>query len=189
MGPDIPHGGPGQVYGLSIAVVVALVLIAWRNRKPQRLLIERLWVRPVIFGVLIGVTLSASPINAGAESLAIFALALAIGGGLGWQRGRLMRIEVHPETHDVTSRASPLGMVFIMGILVLRILLRGAAMESRSALGVSAAVVTDALVLMLGAMVVVQGLEMWLRARRLLDAARSARPPADGAGSQPPLVS
>jgi hypothetical protein len=143
----------------------------------------------VIFAVLIGTTLSASPLTVSVESVAIFALSLAIGAGLGWQRGRLMRIEVHPETHDVTSSVSPLGMLFIVVILALRIMLRGAAMESRSALGVPAAVITDALVLLLGAMVVVQGLEMWLRASRLLEAARLSKGPANGPGSQPPLVS
>src|SRR5580693_2861559 len=121
MGPDVPQAGAGQAYGTVITIVIVLGLIAWRNRKPRPLRIERLWVRPVIFAVVIGATLSASPLIFNLESVAIFVLSLVIGAGLGWQRGRLMRIDVHPETHDVTSSVSPLGMLFIAAILALRI--------------------------------------------------------------------
>jgi hypothetical protein len=143
----------------------------------------------VLFALIVSATLTATPFPFDPLSLAIFALALAVGAGLGWQRGRFMRIDVHPETHDVTSRASPVGMIFIVAILALRLLLRGAALESRSALGLPAAAITDGLILLLGAMIVAQSLEMWLRARRLLDEARAAKAAPQTAGTQPPLVS
>jgi len=80
-------------------------------------------------------------------------------------------------------------MIFILAILALRILLRGAALESRTALGLPAASITDGLILLLGAMIVAQSLEMWLRARRLLEEARAAKAAALNPGAQPPLVS
>jgi hypothetical protein len=101
-----------------------------------------------------------------------------------------MRIDVNPETHALTTQASPIGVLLILAVLALRMLLRGAAIESRSALGLPASTITDALVLLLGAMVVLQSLEMWLRAQRLLDQARAAKAAAGpDAGAQPPLVS
>ena len=68
-----------------------------------------------------------------------------------------------------------MGVVFIAGILAVRMVLRGSAIESHAALGVPAAVVTDALILLLGGMVIAQNLEMWLRARGLLEAVRVAK--------------
>jgi hypothetical protein len=188
MGPDM-QGGAGQIYGTLIAVLIMALLLWRRNSRPRQLRIERLWIRPVLFAVIVSATLGATPFPFDPLSLVVLALALAIGAGLGWQRGRFMQIDVHPQTHDVTSRASPVGMIFILAVLALRILLRDAALESRSALGLPAASITDGLILLLGAMIVAQSLEMWLRARRLLEEARSGKTPAETPGAQPPLVS
>ena len=179
----------GQLYGPIIAIVIVSVVLWRRNSRPRRLRIEGLWIRPVLFAVITGATVTASPFPLTPLSLAILALALVIGAGLGWQRARFMRIDVHPETHDVMSQASPVGVIFILAILALRILLRDAALESRSALGLPASAITDALVMLLGAMIVAQSLEMWLRARRLLEAARAAKSGLNEPGAQPPLVS
>ncbi len=189
MGPDM-QGGAGQIYGSFIAVLIMAAILWRRNSRPRQLRIERLWIRPVLFAVIVSATLTATPFPFDPLSLAVLTLALVIGAGLGWQRGRFMQIDVHPETHDVTSRASPMGMIFILAVLALRILLRGAALESRSALGLPAATITDGLIVLLGAMIVAQSLEMWLRARRLLEEAKAAKAEAQHAGSsQPPLVS
>ena len=188
MNQDLPVAGGGQIWGSVIAVGIALVVVMLRNQKPRKLRIELLWIRPILFGLIIGATIWASHVPSDVVSLSIFALALALGAGLGWQRGRFMRIEVDPDTHAITSRASPVGMILIVGILGLRMALRGLALETRSALGVPAATVTDALILLIGAMVVTQSLEMWLRARRLLDEARAAKAARTPVGAQPPLV-
>jgi hypothetical protein len=188
MGPGGP-GGTAQILGPLITVVILAVILWRRNSRPRQLRIERLWIRPLLFAVIVSATVSATPFPFDPISLAVMAVALAIGAGLGWQRGRFMHIDVHPETHDVTSRVSPVGMIFILAVLGLRLLLRGAALESRSALGIPAAAITDGLILLLGAMIVAQSLEMWLRASRLLEAARAAKAGSQNRGAQPPLVS
>ncbi len=86
-----------------------------------------------------------------------------------------MRIEVDPEPHAVTSRASVEGVVFIVAILAIRMVLRGSALEGHAALRVPAIAITDALVPLLDAMIITQDLEMWLRARGPLEAARVAK--------------
>jgi hypothetical protein len=183
------HGGMAQIVTPLITVAVLAVILWRRNSRPRQLRIERLWIRPLLFAVIVCATLAATPFPFDSLSVVVLALALAVGAALGWQRGRLMNIDVHPETHDVTSRVSPVGMIFILAILALRLLLRSAALESRSALGLPGAAITDGLILLLGAMIVAQSLEMWLRARRLLDDARAATAASQGPGSQPPLVS
>ena len=175
VGPDSQGGGATQLYASIIAIAVAVAIVAWRNRRPQKLRMERLWVRPMLFALIIAASLVSSPAPLTAVSIGLLFIAVAIGAGLGWQRGRFMRIEVDPETHAVTSRASVVGVVFIVAILALRMVLRSSALEGHAALGVPAIAITDALVLLLGAMIVTQNLEMWLRARGLLEAARVAK--------------
>ncbi len=188
MGSDIVGGGP-RLYGTLITVAVVVAVLLLRNSRPRKLRIELLWLRPILFAVIIAFTLSASSFPLTGPSILVFALAAVLGVVLGWQRGRLMTIEVDPETHALTSRASPIGMIFIVAILLLRMALRGAALENHSALGLPAAAITDGLILLLGAMIVTQSLEMWLRARRLLEAARSAKALRESPGAQPPLLS
>ncbi len=178
MEPDIQGGGATQLYAPIIAIAVAVAVVLWRNRRPQKLRMERLWVRPMLFALIIAANLAASPAPLTAVSLGLFSIAVVVGAGLGWQRGRFMHIEVDPETHAVTSRASVVGVVFIVAILAIRMVLRGSALEGHAALGVPAIAITDALVLLLGGMIITQNLEMWLRARRLLEAARAAKSPA-----------
>ncbi len=156
---------------MTIAIAVAVTIVVWRNRRPQKLRMERLWVRPMLFALIIAANLTASPAPLTAVSIGLFLISVAVGAGLDWQRGRFIRIEGDPETHAVTSRASVVGVVFNVAILALRMVLRGSVLEGHAAHGVPAIVITEALVLLLGAMIITQNLEMWLRARGLLEAA------------------
>ena len=115
-----------------------------------------------------GAILLAAPPQITAVNVALLVGALVAGCALGWQRGRFMRIKVDPETHDLTSRASPLGVVFILVLLAARMGLRGGLATSSPMAGLPALAVADALILFAVGMMVTQGLEMWLRARRLL---------------------
>jgi hypothetical protein len=173
-------GAPGgQLLPLVIGVAVAAIIMLLRNRQARRLRIERLWIRPVLFGVIVTLSLLAAPPPAGLLTWALLNAGLAIGAVLGWQRGRLMRITVDPETHELTSQMSALGQVFVLGLVLLRMGLRsGLAGGAHLPL----AAITGGLLLMAAGMVCTQGLEMWLRARRMLaeaEAARAAAPAAE----------
>lgn len=179
------HGPVGpQSLGLIVGLVVALGIVLLRNSRPRKLRIERLWIRPVIFLALMAAALVVSPPSPTVLNIVILAAALIAGAALGWQRGRFMRIEVDPATHDVMSRASPLGMVFILVLVVGRLGLRSVLPRTGSVGGVSALTMADALILLAAGMMVVQGLEMWLRARRLLTEARAAK----NGPAAPPIV-
>ncbi|HZK98888.1 MAG TPA: hypothetical protein VFC47_03220 [Caulobacteraceae bacterium] len=171
-----PTFGP-RSYGLIIGLAVVVGVMLLRNSRPRTLRVERLWIRPMIFLALLATTLAAAPPPLTPIGMALLAAALIVGCALGWLRGRSMRIEVHPRTHDVTSRASPVGMVFILALVVLRLEMRGAAVQSPSVIGVPATTATSALILLAVGMMVTQAIEMWLRSRRLLAEAQAAPSP------------
>jgi hypothetical protein len=166
------HGG-AQLSGLILTLLIAIVVLAMRNRRPRRLRLEAMWVRPVIFLALIILTFGATVTPTDALSLAVLVLASLLGVAAGWMRGSLMKIDVHPETHDITSRASPAGLLFILAVVGVRIFIRSSAMQT-SVAGVSAAAIADALILFAAAMMITQSVEMFLRARRLLGEAKAA---------------
>jgi hypothetical protein len=167
------HFGP-QSYSLLITVAVVLAVLVLRNSRPRKLRIERLWVRPVIFLALLVSSFAAAPPPLSATSAALIVAGLAAGCALGWQRGKFMRIDVHPETHDITSRASSLGVIFILVLVVARLGMRGA-LAGGSLGGIAAAAGANALIALAAGMMMTQSLEMWLRARRLLAEAIAAK--------------
>lgn len=144
-----------------------------RMRRTQRLRLERLWIVPALFLALTALTFSQTP-PAGTGWLWV-ALAFAIGCGIGWQRGRAMQIVVDPETHELNQKASPLAFLFLLGLIAIRIGLRSIAALEGEAWHIDATLVSDALVALALGLFSTQRLEMFLRGRRLLGAARAAR--------------
>ncbi|HEV7157009.1 MAG TPA: hypothetical protein VGN38_01485 [Caulobacteraceae bacterium] len=178
--------GNAQLIGLAIPILIAIAILAVRNSRPRRLRLQAMWVRPVIFLVLIAFTFASATPPGNALTGAVLIAAPIAGVGLGWLRGSLMRIEVHPETHDISARASTAGMLFIIVLLALRTSLRTAASGTPIS-GLPASVLADALILFAGAMMITQSAEMWLRASRLLGEAKQAKLAA-GPPANPPIV-
>ena len=171
MGRDVPPGAGVWVYLVPVLIIGLVIL---RNARARHLKVERLWVSPVLLLVLTATTFSQqhmpTPIMIAAD-----VAALALGATLGWWRGRFTKITVNPETHDLTSQASPVGMVLILAIMVIRQGVRGYATANAGALHVSVVEVTDAFLLLAVGLVCAQRLEMALRANRLLTEARAAK--------------
>ncbi|MDR3507212.1 MAG: hypothetical protein P4L64_04860 [Caulobacteraceae bacterium] len=165
--------GP-QATSLIIGLAVAVPVLILRNSRPRRLRIEWLWVRPGIFAGIALLVLLGSPPPLTAISVALSLASLALGCGLGWWRGKMMRIELDPQTKLLTLRASPAALVFIVVLMGLRFGARDIALRDAGALSLSLAMITDALALFTAGMLVTQCAEMWIRARRLLDAAPEA---------------
>jgi len=162
-----------------------VVVILRRNLRSRPLKIERLWIYPVLILVAVGSLLVSQPPPLDPITLGLLTAALSLGAILGWQRGRFTHIEVHPETHELTSKSSPLGLVLILGLFLLRYGLRSVDV-SRLHLPISPVALTDASLVLAMALMVAQRLEMWLRAQRLLADAIAAK--AAG-GTVPPIVS
>lgn len=167
-----PNANPGGLWVLIVPLVVAALVIL-RNARARQLKVERLWIAPSIILLMAGLVLAAQGMP---RPVMIFAdvAALGVGALLGWWRGRLTHITVDPETHALTSKASPVGMLLILTVFALRYGLRSFGSETASLLHVSVMEVTDALVLLAVGIVCVQRLELALRANRLLTEARAA---------------
>lgn len=164
-----------QTFAPMVMVAIVLLVLVLRNGRARPLRIELLWVRPLLLLVLFGFGALREPITPTPLNLTVLIAGAVIGAAIGWQRGRFMRIEVDPDTHAVTSRASVLGIVFIVGVLLLRVLAVGAMRENVAHLPISPIVGSDALITLIIAMFATQGLEMWIRARRLLAEAQAAK--------------
>lgn len=185
---EFMRGGAGSATGMIIVLALALTVILLRNSRPRKLKIVLLWIRPAIFVAILAATFAANPPGFDLTSMGLLVLALLIGCALGWQRGRFMHIEVDPATDAVTARASPVGILFILAILVVRVGLRGALIPNHALFGMPASSITDALFLVFASMIVIQSLEMGLRARRLIGEARTAKAAVPSPAADPPIV-
>jgi hypothetical protein len=162
------HPDP-QLLRYLIPALVILPLLYLRLRrmmKPTPLKLNRMWIRPaVILAAGIAVLAAAPPPPA---TWPWFALAAAIGGGLGWQWGRLMAIDVDPEKGTLMMRGSQAALVMMVLLLAIRVGVRAGVNMESAALHLNAALVTDIFIVFAAFLFGTRGLEMFLRARRVL---------------------
>jgi membrane protein CcdC involved in cytochrome C biogenesis len=155
-------------YAITIGIIVVIMGLRMRRMGTMRpLKLGGLWIVPAIYLVVAALMFAQLP-PTGWVAIAS-AVGLLIGAGLGWQRGKMMHIHVDPETHSLNQKASPAAMFFLIALIVVR-------MGARSVLGqgggVSPAMLTDPLIAFALGMFTLQRVEMYLRAKRLLEEAR-----------------
>jgi hypothetical protein len=109
--------------------------------------------------------------------LAVDAAALAAGGLLGWWRARFTHITIDPASHELTSRASPVGMLVILAVFAVRYGLRTYAVQDAAAIGLPVSVIADAALVISVGLVCAQRLELFTRASRLLAEHRASSTP------------
>jgi hypothetical protein len=165
-----------------LPILIAGGLIVLRNSRARRLRIEAMWIAPVIIVALIGLALFSESARGGGLNLTparvgLDVAAIVLGGLLGWWRARFTNLTIDPASHELTSRASPIGMVVILGVLVVRTLVRTYAAQNAGALGEWGPPLADALLVMSVGLVCAQRLEIFLRASRLLAEHRSSSTP------------
>jgi len=152
-------------YLIPLVVIGVVFTIRWKRMSQDRpLKLERLWIVPAIHLVLAVALLATAPPAPWVWGLC--ALALAGGAALGWQRGRMMRITVDPETHRLNHRSSPAAFLFVLAIVVVRQGMRNETVDR--ALGLDAMAVTDVAICLVLGLFAAQRLEMFLRGRRML---------------------
>lgn len=163
---------PVQQNWISIAITIAIVVIVigFRLRRMGQmrpLKLESLWIVPAMYLVVAALMFWQLP-PVGWVAIAS-AVGLAIGAAVGWQRGKMMHIHVDPDTHALNQRASPAAMFFLIALIIVRSAARGILGQDS---GVSPAMLTDPLIAFAFGMFTLTRLEMYLRARRLLEEAR-----------------
>jgi len=155
-------------YAVTIGIII--VMMALRLRKAGRmrpLKLGSLWIVPVLYLAVAAMMFVQLP-PTGWVAIAS-SIGLLIGAAVGWQRGKMMHIHVDPETHALNQKASPAAMLFLVVLIVVRMLARGVIGAEG---GLSPAMLTDPLIAFALGMFTLQRVEMYLRARRLLEEAR-----------------
>jgi membrane protein CcdC involved in cytochrome C biogenesis len=155
-------------YAITAVIVVIVLALRMRRMGQMRpLKLETLWVVPAIYLVVAALMFWQLPPTGwvGAASLA----GLAIGAAVGWQRGKMMHIHVDPETHALNQKASPAAMLFLVALILVRSFGRGFLGTE----GVSPAMLTDPLIAFALGMFTLTRVEMYFRAKRLLEEVRS----------------
>jgi membrane protein CcdC involved in cytochrome C biogenesis len=174
--PRMNHPNPQASWiSFAISAVVILVVLALRMRrmgKERPLKIEQMWIIPALYLGVAGFMFWRFP-PAGLMWVAVL-VALGVGAALGWQRGRMMHITVNPQTHEISQKASPAAMLFIVVLIFLRMGAREAAAMGGPGFHIDLASVTDVLIAFALGLLATQRIEMYLRARRLLEAVRAA---------------
>jgi len=169
------QGHPPQQTWISYAItaVIVIVVLALRMRRMGQmrpLKLETLWVVPAIYAAVAAMMFWQLP-PTGTVGIAT-AVGLLIGAAVGWQRGKMMHIHVDPETHALNQKASPAAMLFLIVLIAVRAGARSVLGETS---GVSPAMLTDPLIAFALGMFTLTRLEMYLRAKRLLEEVRGGR--------------
>ena len=157
-----------------LVILIMLPVTLLRNRAPRTLRPQWMWVTPVIVVPLIGLGLWGSSQAPGvdhapfdAAAWGVLALGLILGGVAGWWRGRMTTIQKHTDG-TLKAQASPLGLLLIVGLVLGRSALRSVLEPHAAAWHLNALAITDAFLLFVVGMIVVQRIEMFVRARRIL---------------------
>jgi hypothetical protein len=163
-------GIPAIPWHMASSVVVplaALGLMIRRNLRERRVRTARLWIYPVILGGLTAVTVARGPVP-GIGAIAGFVASAAAGAGFGYLRARHQQLSRDPQTGQIVSRATPLGLILIAGFFVLRYGLEffTHTRDLPHALGLQRA--TDAGLIFSTAMIFARQWEIWCRTRALM---------------------
>ena len=135
--------------------------------KMRPLNLSSLWIVPAVY-LAVAVMMFVSLPPTGWVAIASVA-GLLIGAAVGWQRGKMMHIHVDPETHALNQKASPAAIFFLIALIIVR---AGARSVLSQEGGVSPAMLTDPLIAFAFGMFTLTRLEMYLRAKRLLEEVR-----------------
>ncbi|HEU4696841.1 MAG TPA: hypothetical protein VFR92_07750 [Sphingomicrobium sp.] len=165
------HQGGNWLTALLPFVIIAVVLaLRFRSMSRERpLKVETLWVVPVVYLLLVGSMLLALP--PAPTGWGLVAGGIVLGAVVGWHRGKMIRIERNAETGKLSQRASPVAMLLLGALVVLKLGARAIFGDSAAAHPSSGAMLlTDAFIGFALGLLSATRLELYLRARRILAA-------------------
>jgi hypothetical protein len=161
----------------AIPGMIILTVLFFRLRsvgKARRLRLERLWIMPTFYAAIVGFVFWSAPPHGMTWLWCL--VALGVGAGLGWWRGKLMRVAVDPETHELSQTVSPAALLFIVALIAIRSASRAMAIEMAGPGHAGLMAATDILMAFALGFIAFQRVEIFLRARRMLAEARAKRP-------------
>jgi NAD/NADP transhydrogenase beta subunit len=164
-----PHGGNWLTALLPFVIIAVVLALRLRSMSRERPLnVGTLWIIPVVYLALIASMLFALPPTVGGWSLIV--AGVVAGAVLGWHRAKLIRIERNAETGKLMQRASPLALLLLVALIVLKLGARMIFGETAAGQpGSAAMLMTDAFIGFALGLLSATRLELYLRARRLLE--------------------
>ena len=156
-----------QIFLPILILIPVLYLRTRKMSKAQPLKWQYLWVRPAFFVAVTLLVLAGSP--PGADDLPWLALAGVLGAGGGWQWGRTMAIEVHPENGTLMVKGSQAATLVLVVLILLRLGLKTGLQMEAPAWHLKAVLITDASLVFSAVLFAVRGLEMFLRAKKVMN--------------------
>ena len=163
---------PEKLIPLAI-IPIMLVVVLLKNRRKRVLRPHLLWVMPAIVLPLIGLGLWGMAQNPnmahapfGPDAWAVLAIGGLLGGVAGWYRGKTVTIEKEPDG-TLMAQASPLGLILLVVLFAGRSLLRDLIESHAAAWHLNALAVTDAFLVFAMGLILMQRVEIYIRARRI----------------------
>lgn len=155
-----------MTYMLPAVLIFVVIVVRWRRMSRLRpLRLEYLWLLPTAYGLLVLAMYAHFPLTGLAYALC--AGAALLGGVMGWQWGKMIRIIVDPETHALKHASSRAAMLFILVLLFVRWSAREV-LAKQEIKFLNTIAITDILMALALGLLATQRLEMYLRGRRLL---------------------
>jgi hypothetical protein len=161
-----PNGWLATVVPFAIIAIVVAVRLRTMRRE-RKLNLKAMWAMPIVYVILIGFMFTALPPTIFGWELIL--AGLAAGLLVGWYRGRMIQIRRDPETGELRQKASPLAMLLLVAIIILKVGAREVFGEAAASDASSPAMLTtDAFIGFAFGLLTATRLEMQARARRLL---------------------
>ena len=164
-----------QNYIPYLVMAVALIFVlrrSLRSMKGRRIRAENLWMIPALLIAIAALSIWMTPPR-DAMGIAILTAAALAGSVAGWYRGKTTHITLDAETGVLTGKASAIGLILILGLMVARYAIRAWAQTHPDKSGFAVAI-ADAVFLFGFATLIVARLEMWVRCRKLMANAAQA---------------
>jgi|ERR1700722_2922056 len=152
-----------------IPLLIVLPILYFRMRrsmKAQRLKPGSLLLRPALIIVVAIVAMAASPPRP--QDFIWFGLAGLVGAAAGWYWGKTTQLHLHPEDGTVMSTSSQAGMLVLIALVLFRYGIRAGAGLEQAAMHLDVALVTDISITFSALLFSARGLEIYLRAQKLL---------------------
>ena len=154
-----------------IPVLVILPILYFRMRrslKPQRLKPKTLLLRPAFIIVVAIAAMAASPPQP--QDFIWFGLAGLVAAAAGWYWGKTTQLHLHPEDGTVMSTSSQAGMLVLVALVLFRYGIRAGVGLEHAAMHLDVALITDISITFSALLFSARGLEIYLRAQKLLQA-------------------
>lgn len=153
---------------LPFVVLAIVIAVRFRRMRGERKLdLKTMWAVPIVYVILIGFMFFALPPPIPGWELLL--AGLLVGLLAGWYRGRLIHIRRDPETGELLQKASPLAMLLLLAIIVLKLGAREVFGETAASDPNSPAMLmTDAFIGFALGLLSATRIEMYARARRIL---------------------